>query len=109
MLYYELEVGNKTYKLRLNTRNIVSLEKLLNTNPLGVFGAGDRIPTVTEMVYILHASLQQYEHGITLEDAYNIFDEYIEQGNTTTDFVTVIVEVYKASGIIKKTKAEEKN
>ena len=109
MLFYELPVGEKTYKLRLNTRNIVTLEKLLGTNPLGVFGAGDRIPTITEMVHILHASLQQYEHSITLEDAYNIFDEYIEQGNTSTDFIAVIVEVYKVSGIIKANNKTQKN
>lgn len=111
MMYYEFEAGNKTYKLRLSTRNIVSLEKALGCNPLGIFGAGDRIPTVTEMVNILHYSLQQYNHGITLNDAYDIFDEYIGAGNSATDFITVIVEIYKTSGIIKDTGKveEEKN
>lgn len=54
MMYYDFEAGNKAYKLRLNTRNIVALEKALGTNPIGIFGAGDRIPTITEMVNILH-------------------------------------------------------
>lgn len=109
MIYYEFEVGNKVYKLRLNTRNIISLEKALGTNPLGIFGTGDRIPTVTEMVHVLHNSLQQFEHGISLNDAYDIFDNYLEEGNKTTDFIAVIVEVYKVSGIISDEKTERKN
>ena len=109
MLYYEFEAGNKAYKLRLNSRNIVSLEKILGVNPLGIFGAGDRIPTVTEMVNILHQSMQQYEHGVTLNDAYNVFDAYIEDGNSTTDFISVIIEIYKVSGIIKQGSTDEKN
>lgn len=106
MLYYEFQAGNKAYKLRLNTRNIVSLEKELGTNPLGIFGAGDRIPTVTEMVHVLHCSMQQYEHNISFNDAYDIFDAYLADGNAITDFITVIVEIYKASGIIKDDKKE---
>lgn len=102
MLYFDFEAGNKAYKLRLNTRNTVMLEKLLGCNPLSIFGDGDTIPTVTAMVNILYAALQQYHHGITLNDAYDIFDDYIADGHGATDFIPVILEVYKASGIIKE-------
>ncbi len=33
MKYVDFEAGNKSYKLRLNTRNIVDLEKQLVCNP----------------------------------------------------------------------------
>lgn len=109
MMYYEFTAGNNTYKLRLNTRNIVALEQKLGCNPVMVFGmTGETIPTVSTMVVILHASLQALQHGISLDDAYNIFDAYIEDGNATTDFAKVILEIYKASGIIPK-EADEKN
>lgn len=107
MNYIDFNAGNKDYKLRLNTRNTVLLEKQLGCNPLSIFGNGDTIPTVTTMVIILHASLQQYNHGITLNDAYDIFDEYLADGNSTVDFIPVIMEIYKASGIIPKDKVEE--
>ncbi len=100
MLYVDFETSKGTYKLRLNTRNVVVLEKQLGMNPLSIFGDGTTIPTVTTMVTILHVSLQQYQHGITLNDAYDIFDEYLEEGHTVTDFLTVILEIYKVSGII---------
>lgn len=98
MLYYEFEAGNKNYKLRLNTRNIITLEKLLGTSPLAIFN-GD-IPTLTSMASILYCSLQQYHHGISLDDAYDIFDIYLED-HTLPEFLSVITEVYKVSGLIK--------
>lgn len=110
MNFINFEVGNKSYRLRLNTRGIVLLEKQLGVNPLNIFGvAGDTVPTITTMVAILHAALQQYEHGITLNDAYDIFDEYIADGHTTVDFIPVIIEIYKASGIIPKDSDKGKN
>lgn len=108
MNYINFEVGNNTYKLRLNTRNIVMLEKQLGCNPLNIFGANsDSVPTITVMVAVLHASLQQYNHGITLNDAYDIFDEYLAEGNSSVDFIPTIIEIYKASGIIPKDAKEE--
>ena len=108
MLYYDFTAGNKEYKLKLDTKNIVSLENKIGCNPLAIFGKGDTIPTVSTMVAVLHASLQPYHHGITIDDAYNIFDAYLEDGNSTTDFINVIVEIYKVSGIINE-KLMEKN
>ena len=107
MLYVDFTAGNKDYKLRLSTRQTVSLEKQLGCNPLSIFGEGETIPTITTMVYILYASLQQLNHGISLDDAFNIFDDYLADGHVVTDFIPVIVEIYKVSGIIKNTKETE--
>lgn len=114
MLYYEFEAGNTNYKLRLNTRNIVSLEKQLGCNPVMIFGDGDSVPTVTQMVAILNASLQQYQHNITMDKAYDIFDAYLADNHAMTDFIPVIIEIYKASGIMRSnstpdTEEDEKN
>lgn len=105
-MFYEFTAGNKDYKLRLSTRDTVQLEKTLGCNPLAIFGVGDTIPTVTVMVKILHSSMRQYNHGITLDDAYDIFDEWLAEGHTMTDFIPVIIEIYKVSGLIK---TDEKN
>lgn len=107
MMYIDFNAGNKAYKLRLNTRNVIALEKQLGCSPLAIFGQGDVIPSTTQMMNILHHSLQQYHHGITLNDTYDIFDEYLADGNGITDFITVIVEIYKVSGIIKEEQAEK--
>lgn len=108
MMYVDFTAGNKDYKLRLSIRNTVALERQLGVNPLMIFGSGDTIPTITVMVQILHAALQQYNHGISLDDAYGIFEAWLNDGNTITDFLPIIIEVYKVSGIIKQD-AEAKN
>lgn len=108
MMYVDFTANNKNYRLRLSTRAIVALEKQLGCNPLSIFGNGDTIPTVTTMVTVLHASLQQYEHGITLDKAFDIFDDYIADGHNATEFINVILEIYKVSGLIPK-EVEEKN
>lgn len=101
MMYTDFEANGKQYKLRLNTRQVIVLEKQLGCNPLTIFGAGDTIPTVTVMVNILHCALQQYQHNITLNDAYDIFDEWLVDGNTATDFLPIIIDIYKVSGLMK--------
>lgn len=100
MLYVDFSAGNKDYKLRLNTRNVVALEKAVGCNPLAIFGNGETLPTITTMVNVLHASLQHFHHGITLNDAYEIFDAYLDEGNSITDFIKVIIDIYKTSGLI---------
>ena len=44
-----------------------------------------------------------------LPSAYNIFDDYLADGNTATDFITVLLEIYKVSGLIQQDKVTEKN
>ena len=109
MMYIDFSAGNKDYKLRMNTRNIIALEKQLGCNPLSIFGSGDTVPTITAMVCILHASLQQYNHGISYDDAFDIFDNWLADGHVMTDFIPIILDIYKASGIIgdSKEKAEK--
>lgn len=107
--YVEFEVGDETYKLRLGMSAIVQLEKKLGCNPMGIFGNGDKIPTITQMCDILHASLQKYHHGCNLDKARDIFEDYLSE-HSQTDFLPVILEVYKVSGIIPKDAEEaEKN
>ena len=100
-MYFEFEAGNKAYKLRLTTRSIIALESKIGCNPMMIFGnGGNRVPTITEMLHILHNSLTNFQHGITFEGATKIFDEWLEDGHTHTDFIAIIISIYKASGII---------
>lgn len=108
MNYIDFVAGDTAYKLRLSTRAIVALESKIGCNPLTIFGAGDTVPTITTMVYVLHAALQQLNHGITINDAYDIFDRWLADGNSMTDFIPVIIDIYRISGLIN-TEDTEKN
>lgn len=109
-MYYIFTVGETEYKLRLDTRSIVQLEKKIGCNPVMIFGSGgDRVPTIFEMVTILWAALQNLNHNITEADTYKIFDRFLADGHIPTDFIKVIIEIYKVSGIIKADEGTEKN
>lgn len=107
MIYTTLNTENREYKLALTTSGICQLEKKIGCNPLSIFGNGETLPTISIMVSILHASLQKYHHGISENDTYDIFDKWLECGHAYTDFVEVILDIYRVSGLIKA--EDEKN
>lgn len=107
MMYYELKINDKEYKLRLDVRSVVSLEKELGKNPLFVFTK--KVPETEEMVLILYHSLKHYYPEATIEEAYAILDAWIDSGKLLTEFVSVCVEIYTISGLFKPEGKEEKN
>ena len=109
MLYTEFRVGEKEYKLRLDTRATVSLEKVLGHNPLSIFtnASKEELPTVEVMVTVLHYALQPLQDNIQLENTYDIFDAWLDEGHIVSEFIGVIVEVFKASGLIQRDKKEK--
>lgn len=109
MINYVEFAGEKVYKLRLGISSIVALEKDLGYSPLMIFGTdgAQKVPSISEMIMILHRSLEKYEHGITREKAAEVFDEWIENGHTLLEFVTIIIEVYKVSGILPQENVKE--
>ena len=102
-MYFDFEAGNKAYKLRLTTKAIMALESKIGCNPKMIFSAsGNRVPTVTEMIHILHQSLTAMQHGITFDKAIDIWDAWMEDGHTDTDFIPVIIGIYRVSGIFPR-------
>lgn len=59
------------------------------------------------MLTIFHASLQSLEHGITMDEVYDLYDKYIEDGNSFVDFMNLVVEIVQESGILPKDKKAE--
>lgn len=106
MKYYDFKAGNETYKLRLNMRSIVSLEKKLGKNPILVFinKENNNVPTIEQMTLILEAALQEYHNDV---DAYEVFDSWLEDGHIVGEFASTIIELYKLCGLFKN--EEEKN
>lgn len=102
-MYFDFEAGNKAYKLRLTIKAIMALESKIGCNPKMIFSAsGNRVPTVTEMVHILHQSLTAFHHGITFDKASEIFETWLEEGHTDTEFIPVIIGIYRESGIFPR-------
>lgn len=100
--FVEFKAGNEEYKLRLGMSDILSLENKLGGNPMSVFGTGDTVPEFKTMIDVLHASLQKFHHGVTWEKASEILEKWIDEENCMNDFIFVIFEIYKVSGIIPR-------
>lgn len=105
----EITIKDKTYQLKLNTRAIVNIEKRLGTNPLNIFmeAAENKIPSIASLMIMFHGMLEPFNHGIKLEDTYDLYDEYCDEGHTIVDFINVLVEVFKEAGFIPEDNNEK--
>lgn len=108
MKFVEMKVGEKNLKLGMKTRQIVALEKKLGKSPLNILmeAQDGKLPAIEDMLLILHAALQQYEHGYEIADVYDLYDEFVEDGNTMIELLPIVIDVLSVSGYIKMDKAE---
>ena len=53
------------------------------------------------VLMILAAALQQFHHGYDLNKVYDLYDEFVEEGNTMIELIPVIIDVLSVSGYIK--------
>lgn len=113
MLFTELKVKNKKYKLRLNTRATILLEKKMKKNPLEVmYGITQgMMPTLEEVMDILYHSLIPYHETSfeTIDSVYDFYDKYIENGGSLEEILEVLLEVINACGYFKKVDDKEVN
>ena len=111
MLYTELKVGDEVFKLRLNTKNSIALERALGYNPISLLMDIEKgkMPKLNDILVIFQAMLQTYHHGMNMDKVYDIFDAYAEkEGKSMFDLIPVFVEVFQQSGYIsKEAQAEE--
>ena len=103
-MYSEITIKNETYKLRLNTRASVSLEKALGRSPLTVLMEMDNgeMPKLQDMLIIFHSCLQSMNHNMNLDKVYDLFDDYVDEGHTIFDLVPIFIEVFQESGYLNK-------
>lgn len=103
MFYTEWNVGEKTYKLRLTTMGVLSLEDKMGKNPADIFLAlGDGVlPKIKDIVLILHQSLQACHSGMSMEKTANILDDYFAEGHNIYELVSdEIMKVFQNAGLL---------
>lgn len=124
-LYHELQVGTNIYKLRISARACAELERKLGGSVLRLVMRQaiaaqqaetdeDAMAVVNAMIspeeyaLIVHAALQKFEHGKTLDDAFDLIDDFISEGHTYMELLKEIMEILNVSGIMpKQVKQEE--
>lgn len=100
---------NKEVELRLNVRQSIALEKALKVNPLNILmGVEDgKLPSLTDMLTIIHYGIRGCDDKATLNDVYDLYDEYIQADNSQIELMNVIITLFKDSGYIGKEGDEE--
>lgn len=101
MKYTELNFGGEEFKLRMTAAATIALEKKLGgRNPLDILMAveGGSMPSISSVLLILHASVQKFHHNIKFDDVVDLYDKYVEDGNSYTDLLPELIEVFKVSG-----------
>ncbi len=108
-MYVEMTVGSHTYKLKLTVRGIVQLEKDLGYNPLQMFMGIDEdvLPKLGDIIRVLHRTMQPFNHGISLDDTYDIYEDFIKDGHTMWDIIPVLINVFIEAGFLPKAEGEE--
>ena len=106
-----LNTGKKEYQLRLTTKGCISIESRIKKNPLNVFmeASENKVPMISDLMVILHECINGANHGIKLEDVYDIYDEYCANGGDFMSLIELLVEAFKESGFIPKNEEELKN
>lgn len=109
MLYTEITINGETYKLRLNTRTSIQLEKSLGYNPLNLLMQMEdgTMPKLSDVIIVLQAMLQYFHHGFTIDKTMDLFDDYVAEGKSMFDLLPIFIEVFKQSGYISDTPTEE--
>lgn len=97
-------VAGKEYDLKLKSSSICEAEeKLGGTNILMYIGAENGFPTLNAMMIITYYAMKPWNHGIELNEVYDLYDTYIEEGHNMTEFYTdVFVNIYEVSGFFGK-------
>lgn len=107
--YTTWKIGEVEHKLRLTTRQAVAVEEKLGVNLLKVFmprqGEDFPLPPLKVMLVVIHGALQKFEHGTTLDDVYDLNDEYVENGGDQTSLLMdVIIPLFENSGFMPRQK-----
>lgn len=103
MFIKSIKIGDKEYNCKLNTKACVQAERRLGKNPLNIFTELEEgeVPSLEEMLIIFHEALSSLNHGISTDDVFDLYDNYLEDGHSFIDFVNFVTELFKEAGFIK--------
>ena len=98
------EVDGVEYKLKLSTGAITKLEEQFKTNLVNIL---DGVPALKIMLTVTHAAMQKFHHGIKYREVEELFEKYIDEGGSQTEFLTnVFMPIYQAWGFFSGSMTE---
>lgn len=104
------KVDGEEYKLRLDVSGCLALEKRMGgRNPMDMLMQIEqgKLPSLTAVLAVIHAAMQRFHHGISINDVQQIYGRYLNAGGTFTDLIPLVVEVFEDAGFFKSVPAVE--
>ena len=93
------EVNGEEYKLKLKTSSIIALEEKFKTSLMSLLEVNGNITPLNIMLQITHYAMKDYNHSVKLNDVYDLFDKYCEEGGSQLGFYQdVFMGIYQVSG-----------
>lgn len=106
MKFYELTIGEKTYKLRLTSNNAMALEKKTGLKILDIFQDYSMSSIVTMLEYM--CKNDENNNQFSSKEANSLYDELVDNGYTMYDIVfKVIYEGLVVSGFLTHKELED--
>ena len=109
-MFTTVTINGQDYKLKLKASACIDLERKLKTNPVNILrkiADEGELPSLEDLLTILQCSLQAYHHGYDMNKTCDLYDQFIDDGHTMVDLIPIMIDVFKASGLIKETPEEE--
>lgn len=104
MKYYELQLGDKTYQLRLTSSNCVALEQKTGKNILDLV----QDYSITNITRILEYMCKSKEANFGQKEAQQLYDELVDNGYTLYDIIyKVLYEGLVFSGFLTEEELKE--
>ena len=99
--YHTLTVGGQEYKLRLTASAIMAIEKKLGKS---IFIALENIQDnmIETIAAVIWGAMQPLNANTSFETALELFDQYIDDGNSIEDLMHEINALFESSGFFRK-------
>lgn len=95
-----LTVGGSEYYLKITAAHAVKLEEDLGTD---LITGMDKLAEVKTLAKYYYAAAKAQNDAIrTIEDVYQLFDDYVTAGGTLDDLQFLMMDVLVTSGILTK-------
>lgn len=113
MFYTQLRIDDyHIYKLRLTLIDVVQLERLLGESPLNILYKATQGYSfnLEDLIMILYTSLlSDGDKEYSIDDAYDIFDDYVENVGDVGSFFLVLLKLFEDMGFISQNEDNEED
>ena len=99
--YHTFTAGGQEYKMRLTASAIMAIEKRLGKSMLAALENIEE-NMVETLITTLWGAMQPYNENFSFENALDLFDEYIAEGNSVEALMQEIGELFKTAGFFEK-------